>query len=249
MRPVLGGLAVAGPAAFTTAWVAASASRPGSQPWRSDISALAALDAPHPWITMTGKLLLAAGILALATGLASVLPGRETAVGVGLLGVAALAIAIAALARQDCDPALAMCAARQRAGQLSWHHSLHDYASGGYFLASLATPLVLARPLRADPRRRPLAAYSVITTIAGLALFVGYLATPDQWAGLVQRVFLTTLVAWTAVLGTSVINGAADTRGGAGFAMRWGSGGGTSAPPPRGGVPARSPGQACRRSS
>jgi hypothetical membrane protein len=201
LRRILGGVAIAGPLAFTAAWVFSTIATPGYDMRRDDISALAVVGAPHPWITITGKLLLAASILALAVGLAITLAGRDRTFGVGLLITAGLAIAVAAIAREDCNTGLAACITRQRAGLVSWHHILHGLASVLLFLTILAAPIILARPLRADPHWRALATYSVVTTLTGLALLVAYVAAPHAWTGLAQRVFVTVPVAWTAVLG------------------------------------------------
>ncbi|MEV4513389.1 DUF998 domain-containing protein [Dactylosporangium sp. NPDC049525] len=205
LRRVLGAAAVAGPIAFTVAWVVASTSSPRHHPWRADISALAAADAPRPWIIVIGELLLAAGILALAAGLAIALAGRDLAVAVGMLTVAALAVAVQATAREDCDTGLADCAARQQAGLVSWHHSLHGQASALSFLTILAAPVILARPLRGNPRWHRLGTYSAVTAAVGLAILIAYVATPDGWTGLTQRLFVSIPATWTAVLGTQLI--------------------------------------------
>lgn len=68
------GLAVAGPGVATPAWILASAAQSGYDSTRDDLSALAAGGAGHPWITVLGEVVLAAGIIALAAGLARSLP-------------------------------------------------------------------------------------------------------------------------------------------------------------------------------
>lgn len=201
-RRLLGGLAVAGPLASTIAWPVASAAQDGYSPWREDLSALAAVDAEHPWITIAGDLLLGTGALALALGLVIALRGRDVVVGACLLATAGLAILVQAVAREDCSTQLAACAARVRAGDVSWHHTLHDTSSGLAFLTALATPLVLARPFREDRGWRHLATYSVVTAALGVLLLVGYVATiGGAWNGLVQRVFLTVPIVWIVVVG------------------------------------------------
>jgi Protein of unknown function (DUF998) len=212
-RRVLGAIATWGSLAFTAAWVLSSLATPGYNAWHRDISALAATGAPLPWITMTGKLLLAAGLLSLAIGLAITFAGRGLVVAVGLLTTAGLAIAVAGLAREDCDTGVAACIARQRASLVSWHHTLHGLASVLFFLAILAAPGTLFRPLRGDRDWHALARYSVATTVVGLALLVVYLAAPSTWVGLAQRVFVTVPVAWAAVLGTHLIRRASRPRG------------------------------------
>ena len=67
-RLVLGWLAVTGPIAFTLAWIVAEVLQDGYSFWQDYISELAALDAQHPWIMITGFLLLGAGTVALESG-------------------------------------------------------------------------------------------------------------------------------------------------------------------------------------
>lgn len=203
LRPILCAVAATGPVAFTVGWLVSTLAS-GTQAWGSDISALAALDAPRPWITMAGEVAFAVSLLALAAGLAISLVGRDVAVGVGMLAATGLAIAAQALAREDCDTGLAACIARQQSGALSWHHSLHEYASVLAFMTSLAAPIILARPFRHDPRWRALALYSVLTTCAGLVLLLGYAAAPNAWTGVLQRAFVTIPAVWTTVLGTKL---------------------------------------------
>jgi hypothetical membrane protein len=204
VQRVLGGVAVAGPLACAAAWAFASLSAPGYHPMRADLSALAAAGAPRPWITMTGELLLAAGILALAARLVGTLTGREAAAGIALLATTGVAVAVQALAREDCDTGLAVCMAREQAGTVSWHHQLHNLAAVLSFMTFLAAPAILAVPLRAAAHRHALATYSTLTTVAGVILLVGYVAAPAGWNGLAQRVFVAVPVAWTVVLGTGL---------------------------------------------
>jgi hypothetical membrane protein len=203
VQRVLGGAAVAGPLVCAAAWAFASLSTPGHHPMRADLSALAGAGAPRPWITMTGELLLAAGILALAAQLAATLTGREATAGIVLLATTGVAVAVQALAREDCDTGLAVCVAREQAGTVSWHHQLHGLVAVLSFMTFLAAPAILAVPLRAA-HRHALATYSTLTTIAGLVLLVGYVAAPAGWTGLAERVFVTVPVAWTVVIGTGL---------------------------------------------
>jgi hypothetical membrane protein len=53
-RLVLGWLAVTGPIAFTIAWIVAEVLQDGYSFRQDYISELAALDARHPWIMITG---------------------------------------------------------------------------------------------------------------------------------------------------------------------------------------------------
>ena len=74
-----------GPTAFTLAWIVAAAAQDEYSPRRGYISELAALDAKHAWIMIMGFLLLGAGMVALAVGLADAVTGRAATVGSILL--------------------------------------------------------------------------------------------------------------------------------------------------------------------
>ncbi len=63
-----------------------------------------------------------------------------------------------ALAREDYDTGLAACIARQKAGVLSWHHNVHEYASVLAFMTSLAAPIILALAIPPRPAVAPLGA-------------------------------------------------------------------------------------------
>ena len=77
----LGRLALAGPIAFTAAWLVGGLVQEEYSFQREDISALAAMDAQHAWIMITGFVLLGAGTVALAAGLASTLRYRSAVIG------------------------------------------------------------------------------------------------------------------------------------------------------------------------
>ena len=78
---------------------------------------------------ISGDLILAAGIAALALAVAKILHGIDMTIAVSLLFTAAAGIAVQALAREDCDTALAACIAREHAGQVTWHHHVHSPAA------------------------------------------------------------------------------------------------------------------------
>jgi membrane protease YdiL (CAAX protease family) len=85
---------------------------------------------------------------------------------------------------------------------VSWHHEVHDNVSLIIFLALIASPLVLARAFGRDDRWRPLRAYSIVTGLLGLALLVLFVTAPaGTWNGLVQRIFVSVLFLWIALLG------------------------------------------------
>ena len=66
----------------------------------------------------------------------------------------------------------------------------------------IAASLVLARAFGRDDRWRPLRTYCVVTGVLGFALLVLYVIEPaPAWNGLVQRIFVSVLFVWIAVVG------------------------------------------------
>jgi hypothetical protein len=203
---VLGGFSAAGPVLFTLAWAVASSIEPGYRPWQEDISALAALGAAHPWITMTGELALGAAALASASVVLLDIGGRDVRVGASLLAVGGTAIIVQALCREDCRSELATCVQRVRTGAVSWHHTLHGPAAVIAFMTLVAVPLVFVRPFRQDPRWRGLAGPSLAAVVAGSVLLLGSAITSGgQSAGLIQRMLVTVPALWIAAVGLRVL--------------------------------------------
>jgi hypothetical protein len=203
-RRILGTLAAGSAVVFTLAWIVAPAAEPGYRPLRDDLSALETLTATHPWIMIGGDLTLAAGITALALAVGKNLRGLDMTVGVALLAAAAAGIAAQALAREDCNTALAECVARAQTGQVTWHHHLHGPASVMSFLAVLGAPLVLARPLREQLHRHGLAAYSIATAVAGSLALIGTMVAPQSYGGVAERIFVSIPATWILILGTQL---------------------------------------------
>jgi len=198
----LGRLAIAGPIGFTLAWLVGGLVQDEYSVRQEDISALAALDAQHAWIMIAGFLLLGAGTVALAAGLASTLNYPSARVGSVLLIVAGIGIAVAGLARNDCSSELLACAVRVDAGEVSWHHKVHDTVSLVVFLALIAAPLVDARAFGRDNSWRVLRTYSIVTGLFGFVLLVLYVVEAGgPWNGIMQRVFVSVLFVWIAVAG------------------------------------------------
>jgi hypothetical membrane protein len=202
-RRLAGAAAVAGPIVFTAFWILAWAMQDDYSPRREDISALAALDAQHPWVMVIGFLALGLGTLTLGITLVGSLAGNLSArFGSLLVAIAGLGIVTAGLAQNDCSSELAACKARVAAGVVSTHHQAHDLVSAVVFLAFVAAQLVLARAFRRDRRWSGLRTYSIVSgtlTFALLVLF-GTGALPG-WNGLVQRVFVAVPLIWIAALG------------------------------------------------
>jgi hypothetical membrane protein len=224
-RRLAGTSAVAGPIVFTAAWLIAWAVQDEYSPRHEDISALAALDAEQPWIMVTGFVALGVGVTLLGLGLrlgggrAKALAGGLSAlIGALLVTVAGIGLVAAGLARNDCSTELAACEARVDAGDISWHHNVHDLASLVIFVALIAAQLVLARAFRQDARWQDLRMYSMVSGALSFALLVlyGSEAIGDS-NGLVQRVFTAVPFVWVAVVGLRLRRlGATDQRPGLG---------------------------------
>ena len=150
-RWVLGTCAFAGPVIFTAAWLVAWPLQDHYSPRREDISALAALDGRYPWIMMLGFMALAVGTIALGLGLMGAVPGRSGKAGSILVLLAGVGLGVAGLARNDCSSELAACKASEEAGNLSWHHQVHDLVSLVIFLALDRGPTRACPWLRAGP--------------------------------------------------------------------------------------------------
>ena len=212
----LGRLAIAGPIAFTVAWVIGGLAQDEYSIRREDISALAALDAQHPWIMITGFLLLGAGTAALAIGLIRTLKGRAATIGSILVLIAGVGIVVAGIARNDCSSELTPCADRVETGDVSWHHTVHDAVSLVIFLALIAAALVLARAFRRNERWHDLRGYSIVTGLVGFVLLVLYITeAAGSWNGVLQRAFVSVLFLWIALLGLRLIRVSAGQRSGA----------------------------------
>jgi hypothetical membrane protein len=198
----LGRLAMAGPIVFTIAWLIGGLAQDAYSFRQEDISALAAMDAQYAWVMITGFVLLGLGTVALAAGLVSTLRYPSAVIGSVLLMIGGIGLVVAGLARNDCSSELPACAARVDAGEVSWHHQVHDNVSLILFLALIAAPLVLARAFGRDDRWRPLRTYSILTGVLGLALLVLYIVvSAGAWSGLAQRTFVSVLFLWIAVVG------------------------------------------------
>jgi hypothetical membrane protein len=193
---------MAGPIAFTLGWLIGGLVQ-DAYSFRQDISALAAMDAQYAWVMITGFVLLGLGTVALAAGLVSTLRYPSAVIGSVLLMIGGIGLVVAGLARNDCSSELPACAARVDAGEVSWHHQVHDNVSLILFLALIGAPLVLARAFGRDDRWRPLRTCSILTGVLGFALLVLYIVvSAGAWNGFAQRTFVSVLFLWIAVVGS-----------------------------------------------
>ena len=185
---------IAGPAAFTCAWIAGSLRQTGYPATEIQLSGLAASDARDPWIMLTGFLVLGGCTIAFGAALHDALGGRGHAglaprliQGAGVLTIAA------GLLRRDhmlLTP-----------GSVSWHNHAHDVASAVIYADLVVAQVLLAARFGRDPRWKPWRPWllaSAAATAAVLIAFAGDTSAPA--AGILQRVAVTIpLAAITAI--------------------------------------------------
>ena len=185
---------IAGPAAFTGAWIAGSLRQTGHRGTEIQLSGLAASDARDPWIMLTGFLVLGGCTIAFGAALHDALGGRGHAglaprliQGAGVLTIAA------GLLRRDhmlLTP-----------GSVSWHNHAHDVVSAAIYADLVVAQVLLAARFGRDPRWKPWRPWllaSAAATAAVLIAFAGDTSAPA--AGILQRVAVTIpLAAITAI--------------------------------------------------
>jgi hypothetical membrane protein len=185
---------VAGPAAFTLAWVAASLRQPGLSFAAPQISGLAAENAADPWLMISGFVVLGCCAVGFGAALAAGLGGHRAA-GPGPAAIqAAGVLAIAAgLLRRD--------HVLLTAGPESWHNHAHDVVSAASYVLLVAGPLLLAWRLRRDFRWRRLAGRLAAAAVAAAGLLVAFYAGPhDSWDGTLQRIAVSLPLAAVAAV-------------------------------------------------
>ena len=190
---------IAGPAAFTGAWIVSSLRQTGYPAAEIQISGLAAPDARGPWIMVAGFVVLGGCTVAFGAALHEALGGRGGAglaprliQGAGLLTIAA------GLLRRD--------RMLLTPGSVSWHNHAHDLVSAVIYVDLVAAQVLLAGRFGRDPAEleltwrswRPWLLASGLATGAVLIAFVA--VTPAAEAGVLQRVAVTIpLVAIAAI--------------------------------------------------
>jgi Protein of unknown function (DUF998) len=183
-RRRLGAIAgLAGPVAFTAAWVAASLVQAGHSAGEVQISGLAAPDARDSWIMITGFVVLGGCSVAFGSALQSELGGAGRAgPGPRLIQATGVLTIAAGLLRRD------RMLLTSPAGE-SWHNHAHDVVSVPIYLALVAVPLLLARRFRGNPRWGVLCVPLVAGSVATLAVLAVFLAGAfPAWDGVLQRV-------------------------------------------------------------
>jgi hypothetical protein len=185
---------IAGPVAFTAAWIAGSLRQTGHPAAEVQLSGLAAPDARDPWIMLTGFLVLGGCTVAFGGALHDALGGRGHA---GLAprliqGAGALTVA-AGLLRRDhmlLTP-----------GSVSWHNHAHDVVSAIIYADLVVAQVLLAARFGRDPRWKPWRPWLLASAAATAAILIAFAGdTSAPAAGILQRVAVTIpLAAITAV--------------------------------------------------
>lgn len=195
---------LAGPVAFTAAWVAGTLRQAGYSVAEEHLSGLAAPDARNPEIMIAGFLALGACTFAFASALEEALGGRGRAgLGPVLMRAAGIGTVAAGLLRRD---RMLLHPPGGVTGQ-SWHNHGHDLASGVLYASLLVAPLLLARRFRGDPEWEALRPPAVATTI-GSATLLGlfWSDTMAQWGGVIQRVIATVPLGMMAALAVKLLS-------------------------------------------
>ena len=204
---------IAGPAAFTGAWIASSLRQTGYPAAEVQLSGLAAPDARDPWIMLTGFLVLGGCTVAFGTALHDALGGRGRAglaprliQGAGLLTIAA------GLLRRDhmlLTP-----------GSVSWHNHAHDLVSAVIYADLVAAQVLLALRFGREPARsgtpddpaswdwRPWRPWLLASAAATAAALIAFAAdTPAAGAGILQRAAVSIPLAAIAAVAVRLLKG------------------------------------------
>jgi hypothetical membrane protein len=204
-------LGVLGLAGFWLAVGLAGAATPGYSHVRENISALAALPAPHPAVMITGFLLLAAGTVATAGALRQRLVGRSATAAAALIGLAGCCLVGSAVFRLDCSPTLTACRTLEETGAVSGHHVLHNLVSLLSFVLIIAALFTLGRALRRSPGLSHLRWPTCVIALLGAAFVIGLvIGTYGKVEGLAQRMFVLGVYGWLVLLAVAPARRGAD---------------------------------------
>jgi Protein of unknown function (DUF998) len=185
---------IAGPVAFTGAWIAGSLRQTGHPAAEIQLSGLAAPDARDSWIMLTGFLVLGGCTVAFGAALNDALGGRGHAglaprliQGAGVLTIAA------GLLRRDhmlLTP-----------GSVSWHNHAHDVVSAVLYADLVVAQVLLAARFGREPGWKPWRPWLLASATATAAVLIAFASdTSAPAAGTLQRVAVTIpLAAITAI--------------------------------------------------
>ena len=180
---------IAGPTAFTGAWIASSLRQTRQGPGGLQLSGLAAPDARDPWIMLAGFLVLGGCTVTFGAALREALsgnaaggagPGPALIQGAGLLTVAA------GLLRRD-----HMLLNAPGEPGASWHSNAHDAISGLVYVNLVVAQLALARRFRSDPAWRHWRPWLLASAATSVILIAYATDVTGPAAAILQRVAVT----------------------------------------------------------
>lgn len=181
---------IAGPAAFTGAWIASSLRQTRQGPGGLQLSGLAAPDARDPWIMLGGFLMLGGCTFAFGAALREALgkdPAADAGPGPALIQFAGALTVAAGLLRRD-----HMLLNAPGAAGASWHNNAHDAVSGLLYVLVVLAQLALARRFRRDPGWRSWHPWLLAGAAATSVTLIGYAAdVTGPAAAILQRVAVT----------------------------------------------------------
>jgi Protein of unknown function (DUF998) len=179
---------LAGPAAFTVAWITSSLRQTGQGPGGLQLSGLAAADARDPWIMLAGFLVLGGCTVAFGSALREALSrdACEAGPGPALIQCAGVLTIAAGLLRRD---HMLLTGA---GGVASWHNSAHDVVSALVYVDLVIAQVALARRFRRDPVWRPWYPWLLASAAATGVILIAYKAdVTGPAAASLQRVAVT----------------------------------------------------------
>jgi len=181
---------IAGPAAFTGAWIASSLRQTRQGPGGLQLSGLAAPDARDPWIMLAGFLVLGGCTVAFGAALRQALRGNATGgsgPGPALIQGAGLLTVAAGLLRRD-----HMLLNAPGEPGASWHSTAHDAISGLVYVDLVAAQLALAWRFGRDPAWRHWRPWLLASAAATGVLLIAYATdVTGPAAAILQRAAVT----------------------------------------------------------
>ena len=181
---------IAGPAAFTGAWIASSLRQTRQGPGGLQLSGLAAPDARDPWIMLAGFLVTGGCTVAFGAALRQALSGnaaRGAGPGPALIESAGLLTVAAGLLRRD-----HMLLNAPGEPGASWHSNAHDAISGLVYVNLVAAQLALAWRFGRDPAWRHWRPWLLASAAATGVILIAYATdVTGPAAAILQRAAVT----------------------------------------------------------
>lgn len=193
----LGGLV--GPVWFAAVVTLCAALRPDYHHAHQFISELGATGSPHAWlINYAGFLPLGLSIAGFGASLRSTLP-RRVSTAIGALLVILFGVGIAASGVISCD-----IGCPQTGGSVE--NAIHELIGPLSFVSGSLAAIALGIGFRSLPRWRRLSTWSIASGVLGFCLLAALGSTLETrvFTGLWQRLLVTVLFAWCAVVGLQV---------------------------------------------